>query len=97
MSNLLETINGGRKEPEVRISKGAVVRTFSMQVLINCTCGVTEPILIHFIPGTNLKGLCPGCRSQFSLGKFVFDRSVSDNVQVGVGMIPPNIITPVGG
>lgn len=79
-------------EPGVMTSKGAVVRTFSMQVVINCTCGVQEPILVHFIPDADLKTSCPGCRSVFYVAKVLFDGT---KVQLAVAMSPPNIITPI--
>lgn len=80
------------REPGVRTSRGAVIRHISAQITVNCTCGALEPLIVHFIPGVDLKARCQGCRTTYFLGKLDFDYQRDGNLQVGVVMIPPEII-----
>lgn len=82
------------REPTVRTSRGAVIRHISVQVVVNCTCGAIEPLIVHFIPGTDLRTRCPGCSTTYLLGKLDYDQQKGANLQVGVVMIPPDIVRP---
>lgn len=82
------------REPAARTSKGGIIRHISVQVVVSCTCGAIEPVMVHFIPGVDLKARCLTCGTLYVLGKLDFDQQKGGNLQVGVVMIPPDIIRP---
>jgi len=73
------------------------VHSFSVQFTVSCGCGSPIPMMVHFIPGLELKTTCQVCKRLIKVARIQYDGDKGPNVTVGVYEAFPNIITPPPG
>lgn len=72
----------------------AQAKLFSAQLVIFCTCGFQDPLMLIFLANMgSATTVCPACHTSYHIARFEFDATKNGTFSVGVAAHSPKVVT----